>query len=642
MFSYRKEIDGLRALAVIPVILYHADIPLFNGGFVGVDIFFVISGYLITSIIIKKINSNTFSFIEFYERRARRILPVLFIVIIISIPFAYLWMFKKQLTDFSESIVAIIFFVSNILFFTEQNYFAPTSQDKPLLHTWSLAVEEQYYLFFPLILVFLFKYQRKNVFIFVLFFTLLSLIICEWGSRFHPNANFYLAPTRAWEILAGSLASIYLSKNKIYSSDLFSLIGLILILISIFFFNEETKHPSVITLIPVFGTILILLFCSNSTKIIKFIGNKYLVGIGLISYSLYLWHYPLFVLFKIRNSGMIETHHTVIIIFMSLLLSFLSWKYVESPIRKKIILKSKKNFFLSIIIIMALLIISGIILIDKKYHERKVPKFIEKIEKNNDYISDNFFLIAESYNNLRKKNEFFGPEDNNEINKILFDLKNNKKKFLIIGNSHSVDFYNVLFFSKKINSKLQLLRYPLNIRDINQNFYSNINYTNSDAVILCSKMNSQDIDNIEKIISKIILDNKKLFICNNIFMWMNRSNYTKLDKRIVNAIKNNLDKDKIIKEINKSYTHDFYNLKFFDEISKQESLKLEKKLKKLSKRYDFFILNRMDYVCPQKKCKILNDNYGKLFFDVGHHTLLGASYFASVLDSSEIFDELIQ
>ena len=148
--KYRAEIDGLRALAVVPVILFHAGFELFSGGFVGVDVFFVISGYLITTILIEDIESQRFSLVNFYERRARRILPALFFVMLVCIPFAWMWMLPYQMKDFSQSLVAVSLFASNILFWRESGYFAAAAEEKPLLHTWSLAVEEQYYVLFPI------------------------------------------------------------------------------------------------------------------------------------------------------------------------------------------------------------------------------------------------------------------------------------------------------------------------------------------------------------------------------------------------------------------------------------------------------------------------------------------------------------
>ena len=207
---YRSEIDGLRAVAVLPVILFHAGFDWFSGGYVGVDVFFVISGYLITSIILKEQERSTFSLLKFYERRARRILPALFLVMLCCIPFARFWMLPSHLKSFSESLVGVSVFLSNVLFLFQSGYFAQASELKPLLHTWSLAVEEQYYLAFPLFVLLFWRFGRHRMAVLVAIAAVLSLILAEWGWRHQAAANFFLAPTRAWELLAGSLCAFYL------------------------------------------------------------------------------------------------------------------------------------------------------------------------------------------------------------------------------------------------------------------------------------------------------------------------------------------------------------------------------------------------------------------------------------------------
>jgi peptidoglycan/LPS O-acetylase OafA/YrhL len=211
--KYRSEIDGLRALAIIPVIFFHAGYSWFSGGYVGVDVFFVISGYLITSLLIDDINNDRFSLIEFYERRARRILPALFLVMLACLPFAWLTLLPDQMESFSKSLIAVSWFVSNMLFWKESGYFETASDEKPLLHTWSLSVEEQFYIFFPLILLIVFKYQRKNSAVWVLIITLGSYLLSYFMAMIDTSANFYFFLTRAWELLVGSSVALVLKKK---------------------------------------------------------------------------------------------------------------------------------------------------------------------------------------------------------------------------------------------------------------------------------------------------------------------------------------------------------------------------------------------------------------------------------------------
>ena len=212
---YRQEIDGLRAVAVIPVVLFHAGFEIFSGGYVGVDVFFVISGYLITSILIRELEQGEFSLVRFYERRARRILPALFFMMLVCIPFAWAWMTPSQIEDFGRSLVAVSLFASNILFWRKIDYFAPAAEENPLLHTWSLAVEEQYYMFFPLFLLLAWRFGRTRVFYMIAAIAAASLLFANGAGATMPVANFYLAPTRAWELLAGSLcAFIHFGRSR--------------------------------------------------------------------------------------------------------------------------------------------------------------------------------------------------------------------------------------------------------------------------------------------------------------------------------------------------------------------------------------------------------------------------------------------
>lgn len=229
--KYRPVIDGLRALAVIPVILFHAGSSVFSGGFVGVDIFFVISGYLITTIIIDELNLGTFSILNFYERRARRVLPALFFVMLVCIPFAYYWLLPGEMKDFSRSVISVSFFVSNIFFWRDAGYFGAASELKPLLHTWSLAVEEQFYIIYPLFLLGAWKFGKRLIVVALILMAISSLFIANWASFNERNGAFFLLPTRGWELLIGCLTAFYVSKKKIitnpFISESMSLVGVL-------------------------------------------------------------------------------------------------------------------------------------------------------------------------------------------------------------------------------------------------------------------------------------------------------------------------------------------------------------------------------------------------------------------------------
>ena len=352
--EYRREIDGLRALAVLSVILFHAGFELFSGGFIGVDIFFVISGFLITRIILAELEQGTFSIVNFYERRARRILPALFFVMFVCIPFAWLLLPPSELTSFAKSVVAVPLFVSNFFFLSDGNYFETAAELKPLLHTWSLAVEEQYYVLFPILLTIIWRCGKKVVFWAVLMTALLSLALAQVGSVLRPVPNFFLLPTRAWELAIGALVAFYITHKHVSEVPLkqrrvLVACGFTFLLVSIFGFNSDTPLPSVYGLLPTLGTALVILFANKDTYIGKLLGSSILVGIGLISYSAYLWHQPILAFARYAFPSLAGISKAAMIVLI-LALSILSWKFVESPFRAKNVVSRKSIFSGSVIV----------------------------------------------------------------------------------------------------------------------------------------------------------------------------------------------------------------------------------------------------------------------------------------------------
>lgn len=352
--DYRREIDGLRALAVLPVILFHAGFEKFSGGFVGVDVFFVISGYLITTIIIAELEQGKFSIVNFYERRARRILPALFLVMFVCIPFAWFWLLPSDMKDFSKSLVAVSVFASNILFWRESGYFATEAELKPLLHTWSLAVEEQYYFIFPLFLMLFWKLGRRWILVTLALVFFTSLALAEWGSHNKQSAAFYLLPTRVWELLIGAFAAFYLlqANRKDFGkvlSEVAGWLGVALIMYAVFDFSKATPFPGFYALVPTIGTVMVILFATQQTTVGKFVGNKAFVGVGLISYNAYLWHQPLFSF--ARHRSLADPSNTVFLLLslLSLILAYISWRFVEVYFRRKYNVTRNSIFFFAII-----------------------------------------------------------------------------------------------------------------------------------------------------------------------------------------------------------------------------------------------------------------------------------------------------
>ena len=454
--KYRQEIDGLRAIAIIPVILFHAGFEFFSGGFVGVDIFFVISGYLITTILISDIEKDKFSLITFYERRARRILPALFVVMLFSLIAAWLLFLPSDMKDFFQSLVAVSAFSSNILFWTESGYFDTATELKPLLHTWSLAVEEQFYLFFPLFLIFTWKFGKKNVVIILTFIAIVSLFLAEWGSQNKPSATFYLLPTRCWELLIGSLAAFYLSSFNSYNfnnsvREIGGFFGLGLITYSILVFDKNTPFPSIYALLPTIGTLLIILFATQKTLIGALIGNKFFVSIGLISYSAYLWHQPIFAFARYNSVDKLGAYTFFFLIFITFILAYLSWKFIESPFRDKNIISRKMIFTFSLVGIILFSIVGFLgHIFSNKYLSYWLGKFPDKERSFYSLLvqppqHDIYFGAEEKGNKNISECRFNTAELTADIkSKILNCNKKHGNGILILGDSHSTDLFRMV------------------------------------------------------------------------------------------------------------------------------------------------------------------------------------------------------
>lgn len=343
VMQYRPEIDGLRAVAVLPVIFFHAGFSGFEGGYVGVDVFFVISGYLITSIILSDRDRGDFSYARFYERRARRILPALFLVVACCTPAAIYWLRPDDLVEFFSSVATVAIFSSNIFFWQEADYFASAAEMKPLLHSWSLAVEEQFYLIFPpLLLVFLGRSEKLAILAIGLGGAA-SLALAHYSAFFHPVAGFYLLPTRAWELAIGVLIALHhrrdgqgAYRHSGFLAEASGIVGVAMIITSVFVFDRETPFPSLYSLIPTLGTALIILWSTEWTIVGKLLSTRALVHLGLVSYSSYLWHQPLFAFYRHQLGGeSVDVLVLLSLVALTLILAHLTWRYVERPFRDR-------------------------------------------------------------------------------------------------------------------------------------------------------------------------------------------------------------------------------------------------------------------------------------------------------------------
>lgn len=343
---YRPDIDGLRAIAVLAVILFHCAIPrLGSGGFVGVDVFFVISGYLITSLLRREpLDRNSLA--QFYERRARRLLPALLVVLAASIPLAFM-LLPGDLQAFGKTLASVAAFSSNVLFWRGAGYFDSSSELKPLLHTWSLAIEEQFYLLYPLCLALLLKGFGARAHRALFGLMVVSLLASIWAVTATPASAFYLLPFRAWELLLGGLLALWPAlPGDSRTHDLAGATGLAMVLGSIFMFSPSTPFPGWYALAPCVGAALIIHGGSHpQSRTRKMLGSSLLVRIGLVSYSLYLWHWVVLAFARYRAIRELTLVETAAAVAVSLVLATITTRYVEAPFRTRRALKSSRALF---------------------------------------------------------------------------------------------------------------------------------------------------------------------------------------------------------------------------------------------------------------------------------------------------------
>jgi peptidoglycan/LPS O-acetylase OafA/YrhL len=338
-FKYRPDIDGLRALAVLPVLLYHAKLGC-TGGFVGVDVFFVISGYVISSLILREVEAGTFSMVNFWERRVRRIMPALSVVVATMLVVAWFFWLPDDFQLLGKSVMAQALMAANFFFWKGGNYFDPVAETKPLLHTWSLAVEEQFYLLFPLLLTFLIRHRPASWKRWILGVAVVSLIIgvvCSYSAR-NQRMAFYLLPPRAWELLIGALLAIYGGRfsAKRPVGEVVGFLGLALVCGSVMLYDESTRFPGVAALAPCLGAAMIIASSEARPSLVgRLLSFKPLVFIGLVSYPLYLWHWPVLVLVKYLFAYELSAGSRGLLLLASLLLAILTWRFFERPFRQR-------------------------------------------------------------------------------------------------------------------------------------------------------------------------------------------------------------------------------------------------------------------------------------------------------------------
>lgn len=656
LIKYRPEIDGLRTIAVLAVLIYHAhflvgDEVLLKGGFFGVDVFFVISGFLITSIIMKELQaSGKFSFLNFYERRARRILPALFLVILVALPFAWHLLLPSQMIDFGKSILSTLLFGSNFYWYDSlQQYGAESALLKPFLHTWSLAVEEQYYIIFPIILLVIYKWFRSYTILLLTAGLLMSLGLSDFITSKSQSISFYMLPTRFWELLAGSLLANILyfypqKENDALLNKTMPILGLYLIGYALFFVEFESHHPGYITLLPVLGTILIIWFANEKDLVTKVLSSHFFVTTGLVSYSLYLWHYPIFAFGRIINPSpsFIEK---IIWIALTIVLSILGYYLVEKPFRNRNHI-SLKVFGLVILLTLTFIVSVSVFFMKKHQITPRVERLQPFYGENE---VDNKVLGRRSWDLLERIHSMFGYESKRNVTankasasekKNLWFLGEETTKILIVGNSHSKDIFNALELNKEMFPGMEFARYGIktnaSVDEINL-MKEAPNFKSADVILISSRfgrgetlrrLNRANLTGLPKFIQEIKKEGKLVVLASNAQEFKPYLGYENIFDGYVRSSKGMFDAAEL-----KSL---YYSLKL--EVVDDVNLKLSE----IASANNITYLDRYSIICSDdtKTCDGLTSEGLKALYDYGHYTLDGAKYFGRKMAEQGLLNDL--
>ena len=607
MKNYNPEIDCLRAIAALSVIFYHTEIIIFDNlvsksGFIGVDIFIVISGFVITRIFFKE----NFSYVEFAERRSRRLFPALFSTILITTIISYFFLLPQHFLNLGQSILANMLLVSNFLFFYQTNYWDFAVFTKPLLHTWTISLEFQFYIFISIIFYFFRKYISKTI----VFFFLVSIILLLFASKINFNFNlrelslnnYFLLFTRLWEFLIGSLIAIILNNKKYFKKlkirNYLNNIGLILIIISLLLIETPKDYPNLLTIIPVIGTAIILL-ANNQQSSNVILNNSFLIHLGKISYSLYLWHYPILIFFLYKNNFELNILNKIFALIIIYFVSLGSYKFIEIPFFKKNILTSK-NFGILLAIFSIIIFILGSIITKEVIRSKSYSKYKNII---NDFSE---------YNLSDKKGA------KREI--MIEQFSNSKKiKILICGDSHGADLTMALQSNKNIHKKYEveflhfldcINKEPLIIRSADYIFSS----------IQLKGKNNLTYNDIKKLYNIVTIKNNKKFV----IVGASPEFQTDADLLLNYLTITNIRKEEVINNVNNINEFFFKNKKTY--IST-----INEKLLKISKELDVIFLDKFDLICQEKDkiCFGVDLQGNKNFIDYSHFSKNGRVFFGN-------------
>ena len=616
MLKYRSEIDSLRAISIFLVVFFHFEIFNIRGGFIGVDVFFVISGYLITKIIIQDIQTKNFSIIDFYNRRARRILPALYLIILLTLLLGFFLFGLKHFERLQTSSLTSVLGLSNFYFASEYNYFDYNKIFKPLLHTWSLSVELQFYLIWPfLIWLLFFLFKQKTKYLILILLVTSFLVSTVYSPR--SEAFFYFTPFRFYEFCLGSLLIFFTHEFKKKTNDILFFLGIALIFLSSLILSEKSIFPGSNALIPCIGAVLILISSSNLDFFKTIFINKYLTFFGKISYSFYLTHWPILIFIQYYYINPLSLIEKIFLIFLVILFSFFSYKYVELPFRRR----TKKNYYISnsnflfSIFFTILIVVMSFNFISSNYKFQNID-FKKKNILNNLNQEKEYRTTIEAH----AKNKFYNRDY----------LKDRKPKILIFGDSHGLDLYISLI--KNIDfSNLDFTYYEFT------SFSCFKKKKLNDQIVKVIKKNLFSITNfcentLDDVFGHEIFDLADKIIITS--RWKEKIDFGELLK-----MNKNFTKEKLIIFGRKPYFYDIPTLFLNVEknINKHAFLQKDEKIsiinehiKNESNKNDLIFFDIENLMCKEKKCTVFFDNK-LLISDSDHWSKSGSNYYGKEL-----------
>lgn len=661
---YRTDIDGLRALAVLSVVCFHFFPQWFPGGFVGVDIFFVISGFLISSIIIRGLERDSFTFIRFYGKRVRRIFPALLVVLSISYIIGISILLPDENFQLGKHIFAGSTFISNFILWNESGYFDNAASTKPLLHLWSLGIEEQFYIVWPPLLWLLWK-KKLNTTIIIGLIAITSFLLNIIIVQHDTVSAFYLPQTRFWELLIGSFLANTISSRFKYKyctnslgnvcvshllNNINSLFGLALIVLGVVLATPDQPYPSWLALLPTIGTALIIFSGVHTWLSNVILSSSILVWFGLISFPLYLWHWSLLSFVRLSLGQLPTPEIRIVIIFVSILLAWLTYRFIENPIRTGNHNKLKVTLLLSMMIMTGYIgyhnsnNISGfntVLLsevdkyhitddVKKNSHENKFGKsgleiYEEAFLKNPNYVEEmrelRRHVVRVPYCFLSKPNQSF--EEFMSGIEVCLNIQNDRPNVLIIGDSHAADIYVALVNTHPTINFLQatggrctpIRTKHIELSDVSDRCTKLISYAINfakknkiDAVILAARW-PNDFEGILNEINELRAENNKIIL-------------------IGPPLEYTEDVYKIIARRDKTLSLDDYSKKFIN----LEKLSLNLRMHDFASKNQVYYIDRIKLYCDEKNiCPLISSSGNLYILDYGHLLFHGSIYLGQQL-----------